>query len=573
MFYTETMKWRVCLIAVVLFLAPICAQAKSWRFSGWNVALRIQPDASVLVQEWQTFVFDGDFSYVTRDLPKSKGILYRDIAVFDENGRQLSGSEVEIFNKQTSAHIQVNFSARDEERTWMFQYTAVNALGFFATYDELYWNAVSQDRDVPIDAVSVAVVPPRFIPGADVRQRLFVGPVGSTTESTEYHVTGDGVMSFFGSNVAPSETFTIVAGWPKGIVVETISKPTRTPLQKIALGFLFVIFLSPFSLLIFLVRRWRNRGRDPKGQETIIPQYDPPDDAQPAVMGVLLHEAAGRGELSATIVDLAVRGFLRIEEIQEGLFRKKSFAFQKWHKQLNDATLLSYERDLLKRIFEEGDRVTIADLKDSFYKSMPALKKSMVNEAVAKGYFSENPEKTRNRYYAYSVIFFVLTAAFGFLWEPLNADVFPEFIIAFPALILDGALFLLFAGAMPRRTKKGVAAREWALGFKLYLHTAERYRIAAMTTETFERFLPYAMIFGVEKEWAKQFQHLYTEPPTWYVGPHAAVFNLVAFSGDFSGAMNTNVANALAASPSSSSGFGGGGFGGGGGGGGGSGAG
>lgn len=568
------------MLVAIAFLLPFTAQAKSWRFSHWNTTLRVQADSSVVVEEWQTFVFDGDFSWVTRDLPKSKGILYREISVTDEQGNILTGDAVDIDNKQTSARIQVNFSASDEERTWVFRYTVDNAIGYFDTYDELYWNVVSTDRDVPIDAASAAVVMPRPVDGADTRQRLFLGPVGSTNESSDYHVTVDGTMSFFVNEIAPQDAFTIVAGWPKGVVTETHVVLPVPPVQRILTTLFWPFLTTPLIVFIVLFRRWKKFGRDPKGRGTIVPQYEPPDKAQPAVMGSLLHESATNKELAATIVDMAVRGYLVIEEIHEGLFRKESYAFSKKKEWSTDQTLVPFERDVLKHIFNEGDRVTLNELKKSFYEHVPEIKKAMMESTTARGYFTENPDTLRKRFLlptvlsvAFIIAFIGLTgmvSSVGTLESALYLKIRVLYVAIFAVNLI---LYDVFAAVMPRRTTKGVAAKEWTEGFKLYLHTAERFRIAAMKPETFERFLPYAMVLGVEKEWAEKFKDICTEPPSWYVGgPTGSAFHLVAFTSGFSHAMNTSVASALATSPSSSSGFGGGGFSGGGGGGGGSGA-
>ena len=86
----------------------------------------------------------------------------------------------------------------------------------------------------------------------------------------------------------------------------------------------------------------------------------------------------------------------------------------------------------------------------------------------------------------------------------------------------------------------------------------------------FERFLPYAMAFGVEKKWAGAFKDIVREPPTWYVGNSAIGFNAGGFTSRL-GALSTRAASTMSSSPRSSggSGFGGGGSSGGGGGGGG----
>jgi uncharacterized membrane protein len=129
-----------------------------------------------------------------------------------------------------------------------------------------------------------------------------------------------------------------------------------------------------------------------------------------------------------------------------------------------------------------------------------------------------------------------------------------------------------------------VDAREKIKGLKLYLETAEKDRIAMLqspdapyaakssepkkTVELFEKLLPFAIVLGVENQWAKQFESIYTTPPDWYSGNWGA-FSAVYLASSLGGSMEAMGATFTPSGSSSSSGFGGGGFSGGGGGGGG----
>ena len=130
---------------------------------------------------------------------------------------------------------------------------------------------------------------------------------------------------------------------------------------------------------------------------------------------------------------------------------------------------------------------------------------------------------------------------------------------------------IIFAQIMPARTTAGARAREATLGFKEFLGRVEEERYKKMITspEMFERFLPYAMAFGVADKWAKAFEDMYREPPQWYVGGTGR-FSASSFSHSIS-TMSSAAASSMSSSPSSSGSGGGGSSGGGSGGGGGSG--
>jgi len=71
---------------------------------------------------------------------------------------------------------------------------------------------------------------------------------------------------------------------------------------------------------------------------------------------------------------------------------------------------------------------------------------------------------------------------------------------------------------MPAKTEVGSQVLAKVLGFKMYLHTAERYRLQNLGPDEFEKYLSYAIVFGIEDEWAKKFEGLYEKAPEWFEG-------------------------------------------------------
>jgi len=142
--------------------------------------------------------------------------------------------------------------------------------------------------------------------------------------------------------------------------------------------------------------------------------------------------------------------------------------------------------------------------------------------------------------------------------------------------IVSVLVLIVFAQIMPARTEAGTRALEHVLGFEEFLRRVESdnlKRIILDHPEMFDKYLPYAMAFGVERQFARAFEGIYTEPPQWYVGPSVMNFNVGHFSTSMSH-LSTVAATTMSSTPrsSSGSGFGGGGSSGGGGGGGGGGA-
>ncbi len=548
-------------LSLTLFgLAALPVYAKTWDFQAWDADITIAPDSTVTVRETQTFNFRGEFSWVTRSLPKTKGILFDQIEVFDQAGQALDSKSYDVNETPEEVIIKIKFDLEDTQATWTIKYRALNALGDFDDHDELYWNVVSSDRAVPIRYATATVHLPSSFETSELRTRLLVGPTGSIEESDSIEIVDGSTIKYNASDIPAYEDMTLVAGWPKGnVVFQTFAQEIpawQKDWDSFWSWFKWFYFVSPLFLLFWMIRRWRRLGRDPKGHGTIIPQYDPPDAAPPAVVGAMMDERADLKDITATIVDLAVRGFIKIEEEKKpGLLGGKSYTFVSTKPFAGDQTLKKYERLLLEKLFAGRSQVSLSTLKNKFYQDIKEIKKELYEEILRYGYFPSNPESVRLKYYIAAFV-----CAF--------VGMFTLFVPFAYAVIL-----VIFARIMPRKTQKGVEAKEWAKGFNLYLKTAERFRVAAMTAETFERFLPYAMIFGVEKQWANRFADIYREPPRWFSSNDPiATFSALAFTSHLSSVMNSSVGQALASSPSSSSGFGGGGFSGGGGGGGGSGA-
>jgi hypothetical protein len=280
-------------------------------------------------------------------------------------------------------------------------------------------------------------------------------------------------------------------------------------------------------------------------------------------------------DITATIVDLAVRGYLHITETVDerffGLISNKEYTFT-LKKPRGEWALKSHERDLLTAMFGSVDSVSLSELKNKFYKHLPGLRNDLYGMLVRGGYYTGRPDRVRVLYIALGVGIGMLigvggsTIMLGLGMQPAAAIV---------AGIASGLIIVLFGWFMPARTVKGTRELEKVLGFQEFLSRVEGDRLNQMvkTPEMFEKYLPFAMALAVEENWAKAFEGIYREPPQWYTGPGGVhAFRPSTFTSSL-GAMSTQAASVMASAPRSSGGSGfsggssGGGFGGGGGGG------
>lgn len=319
-------------------------------------------------------------------------------------------------------------------------------------------------------------------------------------------------------------------------------------------------------VLIFLViLNYYRKGRDIGGRKTIVPWFKPPEGISPVLVGSIKDEKVHLKDITSTIINAAVRGFIRIEEIGKKKYKLvKLKEFEQGEsmkgKRVNYETLDKSEVKILKDIFGSKKVVKTSELKNKFYIKVPKINKTIYEEMVQKGYFEKNPDKVRKKHIGIGVGMLVLGVVLTFfLWMIINFT-------CGPALAVAGIVKIIFANFMPAKTEKGTEVYEKCKGFRMFLHTAERFKMQDLTPQTFERFLPYAMVFGVEKQWAKNFEDIYTQPPNWYRGRDPwTTFNSIYLINSLS-RMNSATSRTLASSPRSSGGsFSGGGWSGGGG--------
>jgi uncharacterized membrane protein YgcG len=363
--------------------------------------------------------------------------------------------------------------------------------------------------------------------------------------------------------------------------------------------------------LVYAFAAWRRQGRDPK-RHAIVVQYEPPDHLTPGELGTLVDNTVDMQDLTATLVDLAVRGFLHIEKRSEkkllGLSHETDYVFH-LKKPLADWNgLADHEQLYLQGLFQDaGDAapatpapssgfhlallhhseatppdpaaaagpgptygsVALSSLKNHFYRNIPGIHKAIYAELIGKGYYKKAPEAVRNAWRTRAILV-ALVGGVGGVWLTTNLLVNLDPIAVGVAAGVSGAILFLFGLIMPARTEPGARTRESGLGFKEFLSRVDEDRFRRMITspDLFERFLPFAMAFKVEARWARAFEGICTEPPTWYSGYGAGSFSAGSFGHDL-GAMSSAAGGTMGSSPSGSGGGGssGGGSGGGGGGG------
>jgi len=515
-----------------------------------KVDITINKDSTFDVVEEQEYYLEGSFGFFYRDIELKDLDHISDIEVFDSAGKKLSKNEYQISYKDNRMGVRWDFPRKNfsnELKSWTVKYKVHGALGFYDDWDELYWNAIFSDRQVPVKKAEILVHLPEKMDIAQIKQRLFIGLEGSKIQSQNFEVVDEQTVRFWGDDIAPGDFLTIVVAWPKGMV----KKPLLYRNQIINWLILVVGLVLPMITFVKMYGVWQRKGKDPKIEKTIMAHYAPPENLSPAIFGVLIDQKIDMKDIVATLVDLAVRGYLRIVEGAETLpfFQKKEYIFEKIK---DEGDLKTFERRIMKAIFDNKSIVSTQKLRNKFYQKIPQIKKLLHKEVERTGYFTGNIENMRKEYSRVSNYIFLFVFLLFFVWIISAAFLgtglvryFAQMLILSLSLVICAIIIHVFAYYMPSVTPKGLEAKWKLLGFKDYLYKAERFRLDAETLDTFSKFLPFAIVLGVETKWAQRFVDFPYEQQDWYVPA------LYAYSGGRRGRTATVSFNDFSASISS----------------------
>ena len=533
----------LALLLIVTLLAGIAGSANAQGNLHWDqydVEIAVNPDGTFRVTETQTIVFvDGSFHVGFATIPTDRTESIYDIQV-SEGGqpyRRVS-SEVEggfqTWQEEDNLNIEWYFPyTSNAQRTFTLAYTVSGGLRYypdagqpFGPHDILQWIAIAPDRGAPINHSRVTVrlpdgvdiLPDRNLPWGFAADAL---GGGATTQVDVER----GIATFTTTRpLQPNESLEVGVTFEHGAIAGRPSS-WQADFDKVDQTGPMIAFLSLLSAIAILVLGplglfllWYTKGRDPEVGLAAEYLAEPPSAAPPGVVGVLVDERADMKDIIATLIDLARRGAVTMEEVQtQGLFGigfSRDFLFRA-NPQVDANTLRPYERTLLSKVVGSGEQ-KLSALKEKFYTSIPTLEKQLYDAAVKEGYFSASPQGVRRRYGALGGVLLFLAFLGAVVLTPMFIDYSVGILFPVGALGLVGVLTLIVAGVMPAKTRKGAEeAAKWR-AFQSYLQDLPRFQKVEEATSLFDQYLPYAIAFGFERRWINLFSQANTPPPIWY---------------------------------------------------------
>lgn len=613
----------VAALAIVCGTTPAHGQLAE-RIVRYDVDLTVEPDGGLLVNETIVYDFGNAQRHgIFRTIPVRENYVAEEnhdrvwpVDVLSVGASEGTPAQYQVEEEGDDLRIRIGDPDRTITGTHTYEiaYRVRGAFNAFADHDELVWDVIGNEWPVTVHEANVTVHVPDSAPGTQApitAVNCAAGSYGSNLPCGSAAFT-DGTATFtqpqFG--IFPYQGMTVTVGMPKGTVPEpepileerfNLSSAFRATAATTSIsGGLLVVIIGAIGALLFFVgrdRRYRGSAVDaafvtessgpvadervPLGGEDETPvEFVPPDGLRPGQVGTLVDFKANPLDVTATIVDLAVRGHLVIEESEEpGLFRKGDWKLTETDKGAaaqqqsgSDGELLQYERTLLQGLFRDGREVQLSELHNTFATRMSKVQDALMNDAMRRKWFAGRPGKARGLW----VLAGILVIIAGVALTVVLAAFTHAGLIGLP-VIVGGVALLVAAYWMPKRTAKGYAALRRVDGFRRFIDESEKERARfAERANLFSEYLPYAVVFGATKKWANAFAGLDGEPPgtsSWYRG-HTA-FTYASFIGAID-SFSVSSAGTLTSTPSSSSsgssGFSGGGFSGGGGGGGGGGS-
>lgn len=442
---------------------------------------------------------------------------------------------------------------------YQIKYHVKNTIRFTSDqFDEFYWNLNGNFWLLDIDSFSATINFPAGISKDKTQLNLYTGSFGEKNQDAISDWLSPSQLKVTSTKALKSgEGITLSATFPKSVI--TPYQPTFW--EKYGS---YSFLLIPILILILCNYLWSRYGRDPKINPTIAPEFEIPEKLAPLEMGMILTDGILKTSfISATLINLAVKGVIKIEEIQKGkIFKSKDY---KLYFLSNPKSQNNEVEDLLiDKIFGGAEAVELSSLKNKFYKEISGIFDKLKNELKIKDLLIPRSRTMQ-------IAFFVVAGIVG----TLAGVSFALDIWLTLALAISTVIIIIYGLIMPQRTLKGLKLFKRIQGFRMYMEKAEKYRQRFNEKENiFEKFLPYAIIFGMTELWIRKIQEIYGKEyfssylPAWYIGHNLTSFNVGSLNSTISG-LSSSMASTLASSPSSSGSGGGGSSGGGGGGGGG----
>ncbi len=517
------------LVALLLFCAllgrlahPARAESKHYYWDYILVDLSIRPNGDLEIVETQRFVFQGDpFSYAYREISQSR-LTGIDGIQLDWLGHPSGLAYARTWQVEDKVHINWSFPrVANSAQTFRLRYVVHGATRIYEARDEVWWAAIGGERDASVNGSLVTVHLPAPVRAKDLVATAY-GAKASVT------IADPQTVVFRSGKIGSSQPLEIRVQFPHGLVRATPPPWQAQYDRQVAYdGSLHpgvTLLTEAFSVLVLVIGclsalAWHYvRGRN---RVAPVAPYlsEPPSDLAPGLAGVLLDQRVEMPHVVATLIDLARRGVVDMREsgcaVHGGGSSEYLFRLLR-----EPPDLRRYEAEILSWFFPGGQRERwLSSLWNKFYAALPEIERQMSAEAVQAGFFPNSPEEG----FWSGLGAGIGMTALGLVGSILCALIFEAYtdVACLPPLALAGVgvLMAVLSTTRPRWTPRGAEdASRWQ-AFRRYLQQIEQYADLAAAKGIFDRYLPYAVAFGLDQAWIGKFARVDAPAPAWYI-PH-----------------------------------------------------
>lgn len=559
---------RYIYLSIILLLSSVSIIAQEEKIYTFYSDVTIEESGMIRVKEEIRIFSKGDVFKrgITRSLPLTRRDIQNNRISIDYSVSEvlMNGSPVNYFTEREGGDLIIYVGDRNiflDPGFYIYEiyYETAGQIGFYEDYDELSWN-VNGISGKMIDSVSSVV---RLPTGANIiSSHCYTGRFGDKESDCISEINEDGSLTTVVNNLPSNEMLTVSVGFTKGVVNQPAGFETNvfSWFDKNGMAVVSAVFILLLSVYYRIT--WKKYGVDPP-KPVAIPQFSPPDGLSPAAVG-MLHKGYFIDDLiTASIVNLSVKGYLSIEEIIEkkGLFGiRKDRVFSLTRLNNDYSKLPAEEAVVLRELFYSDDNIRLDGKYDrDVAKMMQTYKKSL-----NKQFRPVLDEGINIKFHVVPWLGFVLYIIILFYFINNSLMHFEVNRTAlFITIPLLSILYIIYAIQIVRPGERKLHYRSNIKGLKMYLDVAEEKRMQffnppSVTPEKFEELLPYAIALEMEEVWGEKFEKALlssaVQPeayqPAWYRGTYV---NAALFGHALNSTLSNTVSHA-ATQPSSSGG-------------------
>lgn len=472
----------------------------------------------------------------------SRNLLVDVVEVADE-----SGNPVPFYVLHYPSSLEVRTNGKTL-RSVKIIYGVRNAVMFGAESDQFLW--IATPPDASLASASVNVTLPGSVAGQFRTQTYLRSQSGENLRTALWSYSGMVPVQVEGTVIRSGAPGPLAPGVAM-IVDVSMAGGLITPPNALVRASWFVranpILLLPLLVLLAMLVVRRMKPRNAAGGRSVAPLYEPPEGLTPAEMGLLIDDRIDPRDICATLIDLAVRGYVKLEEckpefgaepdyivklmkpgdraiepsahgtvepsdapqlLAAGIFSMKDIAARVagWDE------LAAHERTMLFHTFYGGQWTKLSSLKLRFPEIVPYMKDDIMRSLKVRGVYRVDPEAAQKwRQAALGAVLVLL-----FLAQMIGVVALAQSQLLSGISMTVSIVIVYWLGRdMSAKSWRGVRLWTAVRGFEEFLRTVEGDRLRRMQPGIFEKYLPYAMALGIEHRWTLAFEGIAIETPEW----------------------------------------------------------